>query len=1651
MGRTSLLFVLFMSLPALSLCDPLFILTAPNILRIESEETVVLEAHDFNSDIEVEIRLQDFPHRTVSLYETRIHLKSATNYLTTTTVKIPADTLPRDSRGNQYVYLEATSQSYFMLRTVILVSHQAGHIFIQTDKPIYTQTQTVLYRLLTVDNDMKPNQQGIVVELMNPQDVIVEQTEIYTKDAAGIVGKTFNIPEIVNIGMWTMVASYKNAPAINFTTQFEVKEYVLPSFEVTLESKKPFFHVNDTELHITVTARFTYGKPVQGRAFILFGIMKDDEKLPISKSLKSVPVIDGSGEATLKREQLAETFTDIDELVGSSIYVTASVITHAGSDMVEAEKTNLKIVRSPYTISFSKTSKYFKPGMPFNIMVYVTNPDGSPAGQVRVKVDGEDVSSTTRSDGTSMLTVNTAGNIQLMYLKVSTDVPGIHADQQATKTMEALAYKTQRGTKNYLHISNNHEDRKAGDNLLVHLNVVNDNGNVQEEIKYFTYMMISKGKIVKVGRQQRKTNQRVTTLQFPIEANLIPSFRLLVYYYVVIGGQVDLIADSVWIDVEDTCMGKLEVSIVNDDMKPFKPGDGFTLKLTGDSGAKVGLVAVDKAVFALSKKNKITQSMIWSVVEKNDIGCTPGSGSDVFGVFSDAGLAFVTSTNLKTEARTELMCKQPNLRKRRATGLSEFKAETLKRFNTKHLQNCCNAGMKNNLIGYNCSRRSRVIQKGKECVDAFLHCCENVHKYLEQLDKSKLSLSRSTDDEYTPYEDITVRSQFDESWLWHSENLPTLLDSDGEASKQMPRRYLKDSITTWEIQAVSVSPEKGVCIAQPYEVTVLQDFFIDLRLPYATVRHEQVEIRAVLYNYHNKEITVRVQFPYNENLCSRATPHKRFTALVKVPGKSTVVVPFVIVPLTVGEIMIEVKASVPGVFVNDAVRKPLRVLPEGVKTELPVETHELDPKGNVQVFNVSVLPPKDRVPRTESYTSISVQGDLLTQSIEKTIDGLKLKNLIRIPRGCGEQNMASMTPVVIVVKYLDEKNEWPLVGVDARETALKNIQTGYITQLKYRKDDYSFAVYEDSPSSTWLTAYVVKVFAMAHNMITIDRNVLCGAVKWLILKKQKPDGHFAEDYPVHDQRIMGGLGKETTHAPLTAFVLIAIMEAQRVCSQHVTSYDNTIKKAVYYLERHIDGLQGSYGAVLSAYALSLKGVDKKKIVMKFASPDQSHWPVGGDANSLYTIEATGYALLFLLQQMQYDEAGKLVRWLSKRSEYGGDFSSTQATMVALQAMATYLTDAPPIKKSELDIDIYIPSKQHTYQWGIRPKNIYVAKSRTFNDFANFTVQVKGQGQGLLKVMGTYYALLPKDEKECKNFNLNITVENVEKVNRPNDALNSLLLKICARYLGATNTSMGILDISMLTGFTPDFSDLNQLKGGIEKYISRFEVDKALSTAGSLIIYLEKVSNLEESCVAFKVHQFYNVGLIQPAAVKIYSYYDTTKNCTKFYNVPEHSGMLSKICVDDVCRCAEGSCVSLKTDQRDLAKRDDVSCAPGSDYVYKVTFIGKEKRDNYIYYAMKILIVIKQGTDAVAQNTVRDLITLANCNIKSNMELNHDYLIMGQRSDLWSDGERVRYVIGEKTWIERWPSNAECQEEMFRVLCKDLRVFADDLQSFGCDN
>ncbi len=42
-------------------------------------------------------------------------------------------------------------------------------------------------------------------------------------------------------------------------------------------------------------------------------------------------------------------------------------------------------------------------------------------------------------------------------------------------------------------------------------------------------------------------------------------------------------------------------------------------------------------------------------------------------------------------------------------------------------------------------------------------------------------------------------------------------------------------------------------MAEPKEMIVFKDFFIDLKMPYSVVRGEQLEIKAIIHNYTPKK------------------------------------------------------------------------------------------------------------------------------------------------------------------------------------------------------------------------------------------------------------------------------------------------------------------------------------------------------------------------------------------------------------------------------------------------------------------------------------------------------------------------------------------------------------------------------------------------------------------------------------------------------------------------------------------------------------------------------------------------------------------------------------------------------------------------------
>nr|AAW69835.1 complement component C3 [Notamacropus eugenii] len=1645
--------LLALSLATLAQGDPLYIMLTPNVLRLESEEQLILEAHGAAGDVPVEVSIHDFPQKKQVLYSQKITLNNANNYLGTITVKVPAHNF-QAKKDHRFVSIVAKFDKE-KVEKVVLVTLHSGYLFIQTDKTIYTPGSTVLYRIFTVGHKLQPLAKTLTVSIQTPDGVIIKKDPLSSQNKNGILSLSWSIPELVTVGQWKIIAHYDDSPHKTFCAEFEVKEYVLPSFEVKLHPEEKFFYIDNHDgLRVSITARFLYGKMVDGTAFAIFGILDEGTKRSIPESLTRVVIEDGNGEVTLSRNALIKQFPG-QNLVGKSLYVSVTVILQTGSDMVEAEYTGIPIVTSPYQIHFTKTPKHFKPAMPFDLTVFVTNPDGSPASHVPVVVPNFDVRSMTQEDGLVKLRINTPNSRGPLNIGVRTAKEGLPVDRQASQQMVAQPYQTEGGSNNYLHLSVPSVELKVGDNLNINFHLRTDGPAVNQQIHYFTYVIMNKGLVLKVGRQPRQQGQDVVVLSLPLTPDYIPSFRVVAYYHLTRNGQKELVSDSVWVDVKDTCVGKLVVKGAGNAERTHQPGKQATLKIEGDAGALVGLVAVDKGVFVLNKKNKLTQSKVWDTVERGDIGCTPGSGQNYAGVFTDAGLALETNKKLQTAQRTDPECPQLAKRRRRSVQLTEIRSDKAGQYKDKELRTCCEDGMQLNPMGYSCERRTKYILDKEECVKAFLDCCKYITKVrLEKHRENVLNLSRSDlDENFMPEEDIISRSQFPESWLWTVERLTEKPDKHGISTKTHTV-FLKDSITTWEILAVSLSDTKGICVADPYEITVMQDFFIDLRLPYSVVRNEQVEIRAILYNYGENPLKVRVELLYNAFICSAATSKKRYQQIVNIEAKSSLAVPFVIVPLKIGNHDVEVKAAVYNQFVSDGVKKKLKVVPEGMKVSKAVTTRTLDPvklgHNGEQREDVPAADISDIVPGTESETSIRIQGTPVAQMVEDAIDGTKLKHLIVTPSGCGEQNMIGMTPTIIAIHYLDATDQWDKFGVEKRLEALELIKKGYAQQLAFKKPDFSYAAFLNRPSSTWLTAYVVKVFSMATNLIAIDAQVLCGAVKWLIRDKQRPDGMFQEDGPVIHQEMIGGFRGGEADVSLTAFVLIALHEAKDICAGQVNSLEGSINKAGDFLDLKYQAVTRSYTIAMAGYALSLlERLDEPKIE-KFLSAARGWQKLAGERPASVNVEATSYALLALLKLKDFDTIPDVVRWLNEQRYYGGGYGSTQATFMVFQALAQYQQEVPDHQELNLDISVHLPSRSSALNYRISYESASLLRSAETKTNEDMIVKARGKGQGTLSVVTVYNAKL-KDSITCKMFDLRVSTRPVSAVERvPEDAKDSMFLDICTRYRGKTDATMSILDISMMTGFSPDTKDLSLLTKGKDRYISKYELGQAVSDKNTPIIYLDKISNQEEECLSFKIHKYFEVGLIQPGSVKVYSYYNLEESCIKFYHTTKEGGLLNKICHKDVCRCAEENCFLHREEKLSRQQRIEEACEPGVDYVYKVKVDKIKQSDSYDEYQMLIKQVIKSGSDENAQGKIQTFISHVKCRDALLLKEGKDYLIWGISSDLWKMKE-LNYIIGKDTWVELWPQEDECQDEEYQKLCEDLEIFSEGMISFGCPN
>uniref|UniRef100_A0A8C7U7L7 Complement component 4 n=1 Tax=Oncorhynchus mykiss TaxID=8022 RepID=A0A8C7U7L7_ONCMY len=1567
------------------------LITAPNIVHLGVEETVTVQLQGAIKPTQITLYfLYQTDNNKVLSVKKHVTLNEANGY-------------------QEVVKMSVVPSLYEEAIKNIGKTKTIGYVFIQTDKPIYNPGENVNFRVFTLDNYLLPVEESINVKIFNSKGLLVYNQALHSSK---LLQRNIMIPDVETAGHWKIVATFINHPMSNSSVEFEVREYVLPTFEVTITALKPYYLVTEESFQFSVSVRYTYGKGVNGIAYVRFGLIDREGKIIHLPGLENKTSVNGVASITLPTEDLrgkAEK-QNIQHMEGYNLYIAVTVLETASGDLEEAESTSVKIVTSPYILDMSKTKKYFTPGGKFSILATTTHPDGSPAPDLRMRASV----SVTSVGGTQESKMEGSGNskgeavltFEVPKLATSMDIK-MFAEGEDKEVVVSDAKMTvsavQSEGNSYLSVEIEHVTLEPGGTMAVTLRDITPPGTPRPA--YIYYMVLSKGRVVQMNRVQRT---ELTTFSLPYSLDLVPSFRLVAYYFTQAPEKTTIVADSVWADVKDICKGQIEIL----PFKEHKPADLVTVVVRTDQGDKVALAAVDTAVYILNKNNKLTPQKMFAYMNSYDLACSMGGGRNSQSVLQDAGLTFITNwVDTENHVRND----------------TEF-LSAVNRYPDNMEKRCCQDGARFNSLGLSCeSRHAKTTHKSISCRTAFLKCCRDATKLRNNIKKTRktYSLARMDDDmdEEEAIDEVSVhlRSYFPQTWMWD------IVDVD---------IAVPDSITTWEVQAVGISKTKGFCIAEPKPLVVFQDFFVSLRLPYSVKRNEQLQVKAVVYNYRTDSMEVTVELAWVEGLCS-AGGDRGDKEVVTVPGKSAVPVYFTVVPLVIGNIPIQVEA-----YTKTA---PL----------CPCTPHV---------------------------------GGVMGESVENCLNLDGVDRLISLPMGCAEQTMVTMSPAIHAMRYLDTTGQWIDLKAERRDEAQAMIQAGYGRILTFKKTDGSYGAFLSTPSSVWLTAFIAKELSQCRDVISVEDSYIQQSISYLV-SKQLSSGGFTDPNPLYDRTMQGGVGGFEGEVSLTAFVLIAMHHAVPLYTEGQDSEVRyAMEQAKVYLGSKLDSLERPFAVSITSYALSLTspGGDAASTAQTklraLAHCDNGQYLRANrvpQAKAI-SVETTAYALLQTVAEEDVTYATHIARWLTEQRQYGGGFRSTQDTVVALEALAKYSILENDVEDLDLNVEM-------CHQNG-RKQGVHLTKHNalTLSAFqvrlrSPITINTIGKGNGTLSVVQTYRTLEKKD-LFCDFYSLKVSVEGEVKYRskfqseydyynyesegdgNPSDEPmsrvewfdlrtrrkrhapqedeereKSLVYTVC---VGGNSTGMVIVDISLLSGLKPNMQDLEENVKGTEKYIDHYDV-----APNKVFLYFAKITE-EPQCVAFRAKQISPMGLVQPAAAVVYDYYNPERRCTVFYSAPQKSNMISKICQDNVCSCAEGDCPKKRvtySKQMEKETRRTFACFfPVANYVYIVKIVNSSDDGVFKHYTTILTKILQTGECSALQvlTMLRDMIKRKACD-EFDMKTDSNYLIMGRDgtiSHTTDHSGKPVYVLDNKMWLEEIPEERKCKATKNRKACNMLKDF-----------
>ncbi|KAK2881193.1 hypothetical protein Q8A67_018461 [Cirrhinus molitorella] len=1333
--------------------------------------------------------------------------------------------------------------------TKILIIPSRNLLFIQSDKPIYKPGQTIKFRIVSLDSNLLPRSQVFqTVELKDPNSNRIGQW-LNQSTRIGILDLSHSMSPEAAQGYYTITAfDDKNQP---ISHSFEIQEYVLPKYEVKVDFPS-VITVQDKEVTLKVCAKYTYGKPVLGsvnaevcgESYGYNWRRTMPDMVNTCKKYSMMTDKTGCGSQVIN-------MTEFDFPSGGSFQVNCNV--EESGTGITMQGYALAVFASDYvSVRFEDTPDTYRPGMIFKGKVVVTNSQSNVMKNKPVILYAQygdksvNVTLTTDINGTAHFSFNTSS-----WSELPVNLQAQHKGGKERTDFEAYRYYPSgyhyvrpfhSKSKSFLMLTQAPVKLSCNSDATVTASYIIQGGALKTGLKTldFFYIVLSRGRIVQTGRLSVNVNTlRVLKgeLTFLLEntAALTPYAQVVVYAVLPSG---EIVADSMVFPIEECLPNKVSLKFSS---PSALPGEKISLNLKANAGSLCSVRAIDQSVLLLRPEAELDAAAV--------LGMLP--------VQVLSGYPYIV------EEWEPNPCPRP---------WEISFAETARRKRSIVPVRNPYFGNKNDV--YNIFRGAGVKIATNSDVKAPVVC----HRYTI-VDNSVGRVRPEMPLPEMPLPDMRfgstaergaqkIRKSFPETWVW--DLTPVGRSGSVDIAKTVP-----DTITKWAAGAFCTS-SVGFGVAPKTELTAFKPFFVSLALPYSVIREETFTLKATVFNYLPKCIMVKVTLADSSQFT--AQPCKGCTYTQCICSEESQTFQWIVTPSELGKVNFTVRAeavksrelcgnevvTLPDKGRVDAVMQSVLVQAEGTKQSI-TQNELICLTDRPYDTSVSLTLPKVFV-KDSAKSFVTVLGDLMSSALKNIAD------LLAMPYGCGEQNMLVFAPNIYILQYLESSGQ---LTPEIKNRAITFLESGYQRELTYKHVNGSYSAFgmSDPSGNTWLTAFVMKSFGGAKNYIFIDQNNIDQAKEWL-KQQQKENGCFASVGTLIHIDMMGGVNDEIT---LSAYITAALLELG------VPNTDEMVAKSLVCLREYSRNITNTYVTALLSYTFTLAGDEQMRQNLLSNLDTQAtregvgrYWTVANNAQPTGSVEVetSAYVLLALLSgptlpRFGLNYSAGIVHWLTKKQNAYGGFSSTQDTVVALQALAKY-SAATYNPEGSITVTVTSPSGQRK-QFTVNKNNRLLYQEKQLQK-ATGTYKLQAEGKGCVFVQFALHYNIPPPPDSLA-FKINATTK------CRNRKIPAFTLNTTVRYSGTrAETNMVIINVKLLSGFKPDETSLQTLRE--DRTIKRLDLD-----ADRVIFYLDSLKKNEEKSISLQLVQEVPVQNLKPAVVIVYDYYKISELSVIDYTSP----------------------------------------------------------------------------------------------------------------------------------------------------------------------